>query len=216
MTQDKDKRIAELEADLRDEQRVREKLAALLERITVVVHGPHPDKGMWSFHDLPERVAAMRTSTERACAELVREAARHNEGEALSENEQKLNTTIAASYGFAARRLRDVADQIETGKAPPARKRLDEQPRMIDLMEDLSRKMKLPGFKMTWCMVSSAISTLALMEGRKVAVELLNTLSNRRLQALVLTLAEQSRAPGLDVATEVAAAASRAFDKEES
>jgi hypothetical protein len=122
MTQDKDKRIAELEADLRDEQRVREKLAALLERITVVVHGPHPDKGMWSFHDLPERVAAMRTSTERACAEFVREAARHNEGESLARGGEDVNTTVSASYSFAGSRLRDVAEQIESGMASPLRK----------------------------------------------------------------------------------------------
>ena len=57
-----------------------------------------------------ERVTAQ---VEAACAELAREAARHNEGEALSRS----GAVGSDHYSFAARRLRDLADRIENGAA---------------------------------------------------------------------------------------------------
>ena len=48
--------------DGRDEDAyVTERLSCLLAEISVIVKGPHPANGLWSYHDLPEKVAALRT-----------------------------------------------------------------------------------------------------------------------------------------------------------
>ena len=49
--QDRDR----LEQDFRDEQRVREKLTSVLHELADLLHGgPHPEGGLWSFHDLKD------------------------------------------------------------------------------------------------------------------------------------------------------------------
>lgn len=44
-----------------EDEYVIERMGRLLAEIALIVNGPHPNCGLWSYHDLPEKVAALRT-----------------------------------------------------------------------------------------------------------------------------------------------------------
>jgi hypothetical protein len=69
--------IARLQANLNEEQELRERMRDILRRVAVTLRGPEPELTRWSWHDLPERAAAAVAAIDvmRRTAQMVAEAA---------------------------------------------------------------------------------------------------------------------------------------------
>jgi hypothetical protein len=63
-------RLRELQADRDESDQVRERLSTLLDASAVAVNGPEPPLTKWSFHDIPEKVAALKQVVDDLCAYL--------------------------------------------------------------------------------------------------------------------------------------------------
>lgn len=66
----------ELKSDLAESDAVRDQLADLLHRTAIAVRGPEPELTRWSWHDVPDRVAAAIAAlggAVQAAAEAMRE-----------------------------------------------------------------------------------------------------------------------------------------------
>lgn len=57
--------------DQEEDAYVIERMGRLLAEISVIVNGPHPANGLWSYHDLPEKVAALTNPSKHAAGEAV-------------------------------------------------------------------------------------------------------------------------------------------------
>ena len=66
--------LRRLHAEAEESEALRERLSALLTSTAIALRGPAPKLGSWSWHDLPERAAALvaqRDALLEACQTLV-------------------------------------------------------------------------------------------------------------------------------------------------
>ena len=52
--------LRRLHADAEESEALRERLSALLRNTAIALRGPEPELTRWSWHDLPERAAALK------------------------------------------------------------------------------------------------------------------------------------------------------------
>lgn len=58
----------ELYADAEESEALRERLSALLKSTAIALRGPEPELTNWGWHDLPERVAALKSQRDELLA----------------------------------------------------------------------------------------------------------------------------------------------------
>lgn len=94
---------AELHADLREANDLRERQADLLRRTAVALRGPEPPLTRWSWHDLPELAAELHKDATRLRARVLELEAVHEDasGAVLAERERCATAIRAQPNGCA-------------------------------------------------------------------------------------------------------------------
>lgn len=71
-TEKAEERVAELEAESKESDYVRDQLAQLLAKTVLVLRGEPPPKKLWSYHDIPDLTAELKAERDAARAEVER------------------------------------------------------------------------------------------------------------------------------------------------